>query len=105
MKENGLFLGREPVLWLEALRAILPVAVLFGLPLSADQTAGLLLAWGAILALITRSAVTPNGAVVERTVGRAVVAGPANDLEPNGAPVRIMRDPSVTNADVLDHEA
>lgn len=91
--KTGLFLGREPVLWMELLRAILPVAVLFGLPLTDEQTAGLLLAWGAVLAVITRSAVTPNVAVAERVDKAGVVrAGPANDLEPNGAEVRTVGD-------------
>lgn len=91
--KTGLFLGREPVLWMELVKAILPVAVLFGLPLTAEQTAGLLLVWGAILALITRSAVTPNVAVAERVDKAGVVrAGPANDLEPNGAKVRTVGD-------------
>lgn len=85
---DGLLLGREPVLWFELLRAVLPVAVLFGLPLTPEQTAGLLLVWSSLLALITRSAVTPNASVAERVVGGEVVAGPANDREPNGDVVR-----------------
>ena len=85
---DGLLLGREPVLWFELLRAVLPVAVLFGLPLTPEQTAGLLLVWSSLLALITRSAVTPNASVAEHVVGGKVVAGPANDRELENAYVR-----------------
>ena len=50
---------REPALWLGALQATLSVGVLFGLHLSDAQSAGILAASAAVLALVTRSQVTP----------------------------------------------
>lgn len=84
----GTFLGREPALWVGALRACLIVAVLFGLDLTEAQSAGILLAAEAVLALVTRSQVTPNAAVVEREYDGEVIAGPANNLVRPGDIVR-----------------
>lgn len=55
---------REPALVTSAIRATLYAAVLFGLPLSVEQSAGVLLAVEAILALVTRAVVTPSAEVV-----------------------------------------
>ena len=55
---------REPALITSAIRACLYTAVLFGLPLSIEQTAGVLLAVEAVLALVTRAVVTPTAEVV-----------------------------------------
>jgi hypothetical protein len=51
--------GREPALILGALQSLLAAAIAFGANLSADQTAVLLGASAAVLALITRSKVSP----------------------------------------------
>lgn len=87
--DSTTLLGRHPVLWTSAFRALLPLAVLFGAPLSPEQTAGIFLAFEAVLALLTRASVTPNAAVAERvTSAGQVVAGPANDLATEGHVVR-----------------
>ena len=52
-------LTQEPTLVIEFARAVLLVGVVFGLPLSDAQTAGLLLLVSTGLALLNRSAVTP----------------------------------------------
>lgn len=52
--------GREPVLWTSFIRAVLLVSVLFGVKLSADQIAGVLLVVEAGLALYTRTQVEPK---------------------------------------------
>lgn len=57
-------IAREPALVTSAIRALLYSAVLFGLPLSVEQSAGVLLAVEAVLALITRAVVTPSSEVV-----------------------------------------
>lgn len=84
------FLGREPVLWTSALRAVLPLLVLFGVPLTPEQMAGIFLAAEAILAIVVRQSVTANANVVE-LADRAgqVYAGPANEL-PSGSEIRLL---------------
>lgn len=88
MSRPGTVLGREPALWVSAVRAVLVAGVLFGLDLTEAQTAGLLLAAEAVLALWTRSEVTPNAAVIEREHDGQVLAGPAADQATPGAVVR-----------------
>lgn len=56
----NLFLGREPALWTAAIRAIILLAVLFGLKWTPEQIAGTMLVVEALLALYTRQTVTPN---------------------------------------------
>lgn len=51
---------REPVLWMAVVQALLGVVVAFGVGLSADQTAAIMAATAAVLALVTRTQVTPN---------------------------------------------
>jgi hypothetical protein len=84
---------REPALITSAIRAGLYCAVLFGLPLSDEQTAGVLLAVEAVLALVTRAVVTPAAEVVaQKPAGTVVpVAGPALDGVPDGDPVHVTR--------------
>jgi hypothetical protein len=50
---------QEPVRFIAAIQTTLAAAVLFGLELSADQIAGLIVAIAAWLALVTRNQVTP----------------------------------------------
>lgn len=83
-----MILGREPALWVAAIRAGLYAVVLFGFPLSEVQTAGILLAAEAVLALWTRAEVTPNAAVIEREHDGKVLAGPAADQATPGDVVR-----------------
>lgn len=52
-------LTTEPTLVVEFARAVLLVGVVFGLPLTDAQTAGLLLLVSTGLALLNRAAVTP----------------------------------------------
>jgi len=52
--------GREPALILGAVQAVLVLGVSFGLKLSTEQTAAILAASAAVIAVITRQMVTPN---------------------------------------------
>lgn len=52
--------GREPVLWLGALRALIVVAVAFGLEMTEEQTVAVYAAAEALLSLWARSKVTPT---------------------------------------------
>ncbi|MEV8373022.1 hypothetical protein AB0P21_09810 [Kribbella sp. NPDC056861] len=54
---------REPALFLGAVQAVVALAVAFGLHLSTVQTGSILAVTAAILALITRSQVTPTAAL------------------------------------------
>lgn len=51
--------GREPVLWLALLRAVVVLVTAFGLELSAEQIATVYLFMEAALSLIARQKVTP----------------------------------------------
>lgn len=51
--------GREPALVLGAVQAVLALLIAFGLKLSVEQTGAILAATAAILAVVTRSQVTP----------------------------------------------
>lgn len=86
-------IAREPALVTSALRALLYSAILFGLPLSVEQSAGVLLAVEAVLALITRAVVTPSSEVVatQRPDEVVPVAGPALDGVPDGESVYVHR--------------
>lgn len=53
--------NREPALIIGALQALLAVGIGFGLDLSEEQLALILAATAAVLALLTRSQVTPTG--------------------------------------------
>jgi hypothetical protein len=52
--------GREPVLVLAAVQALVALAVGFGLPLSAEQVALIVAATAAVLGFIARQQVTPK---------------------------------------------
>lgn len=58
--------GREPVAWMAALRAVIALVAAFGFELSGEQVAAIIVFAEAVLALITRSQVTPNRTVDER---------------------------------------
>lgn len=51
--------GREPALIIGAVQAILALALAFGLRLSVEQTGAILAATAAVLAVVTRSQVSP----------------------------------------------
>ena len=53
------YIKREPLRLVGAVQATLAVAVLFGVPLTAEQLAGLVLAFAAWLGIVTRQQVTP----------------------------------------------
>jgi hypothetical protein len=52
--------GREPVLVLAAVQAIVALAVGFGLPLSAEQVSLVVAASAAVLGFVARQQVTPQ---------------------------------------------
>lgn len=85
-------LGREPALILGAINAILAVAVGFGLAVTPEQVGLINAACAALVAVIVRAQVTPTAEVAERVQDGTVIAGPANDLVPTGAPVRTLGD-------------
>lgn len=53
-------LGREPVALASALRAVLLVAIAFGVAVDEEQLAAIMLAVELVLALLVRSKVTPT---------------------------------------------
>jgi hypothetical protein len=55
--------GREPAFILGLVQAAIVLAVSFGLKLSVEQTAGILALTAAVLSIVTRQLVTPNGKV------------------------------------------
>ena len=56
---NDLF-GREPVLWLSFLRALVVLGTAFGLNLTPEQIAAVYLVMELALSLVARQRVTPN---------------------------------------------
>lgn len=54
-----MILGREPVLILAALQAIIALGIGFGLKLTGEQVALIIAATAAVIAVITRQVVTP----------------------------------------------
>lgn len=58
--------GREPVLWMALVRAVIAALGAFGFNLSGEQVAGLVLLSEAVLSFVTRAQVTPNARVEER---------------------------------------
>lgn len=92
----GTFLGREPLLWANAVRAVLLLLIGLGvMSLDEVEIALVLAANEAILYLITRTQATPNVSVVERRMGTTdvVVAGPANEHVGEGQVIRRIGDP------------
>lgn len=81
-------LGREPVLWLAAVNALVAVAVGFGLDLSTEQQALLQAAVTAVLALVARGQVTPTVTAAERVDMAYRLGGlpPADDIPTTGSP-------------------
>lgn len=59
MKQPGIF-GREPVMVYGLVQTILALILAFGVDLSTQQTGAILAVTAAVLALITRSKVTPT---------------------------------------------
>lgn len=86
-------IAREPALITSAVRALLYCAILFGLALSVEQAAGVLLVVETVLALVTRAAMTPSGEVVatQRPDQAVPVAGPALDGVPDGDAVHVYK--------------
>ena len=83
--------GREPALILGALQAVIALAISFGLNLSPEQVGAILAASAAVLAVVTRSQVSPSATVAAETAlasPTGLVAGPAADV-PEGAPVDV----------------
>jgi hypothetical protein len=65
-------LWNEPVMIAAAIRAVILAAVSFGLDVTAEQIATLMVAVEAVLAMVTRALVTPNQ-LAER---RVAMGGP-----------------------------
>ena len=84
---------REPALVTGIVGALIALGVAFGLELTGEQTGAIMAFVSALLAVVTRSQVTPYVNVVERAVDGEVVAGPANDLQPEGIVVREIVEP------------
>lgn len=101
----GTILGREPVLWTTAIRAVLYAVVLFGVNLTDAQIVGALVAIEAILALVARSQATPNVSVLERRSDGVVYAGAGNELVPAGAVIRRVDRPAGQFPSQTDEEA
>lgn len=80
-------LGREPVLWLAAVNAIVALAVGFGLDLTNEQQALIQGAVTAVLALIARGQVTPVRDVVSAQ-DRLAGLGLHDDITATGSPRR-----------------
>lgn len=55
--------GREPALWLGAIQALVALLVGFGLNITTEQMSLILVASGAIIALLTRRASVPTQTV------------------------------------------
>lgn len=70
----------EPVLLGAAIRAIILAGVAFGLPVSPEQLASLMLAVEAVFAVVTRTIVTPNH------LAEARVAAGQSPTKPMGNP-------------------
>ena len=84
-------LTREPNLILGVVTAGLSLAVLFGVPITSDQLAGVGLFVGAVVALV-RFVVTPAGEVVaQQKPDGLVVAGQAANVD-DGTPVHVITD-------------
>lgn len=84
--------GREPALILGAIQTVLALAIAFGLDLSNEQTGAILAASAAVLAVVTRSQVSPSATVAAETESASptgIVAGPAADA-PTGTPVDVV---------------
>ncbi|WP_330473847.1 hypothetical protein [Terrabacter sp. C0L_2] len=89
--------GREPALILGALQAVIALAISFGLDLSPEQTGAILAASAAVLAVVTRSQVSPSATVAAETApssSTGLVAGPAADV-PEGEPVDVVAEGSL----------
>jgi hypothetical protein len=56
----GTILGREPVLVMVAVQALIGVGIAFGLSLSADQVTAVMAGSAAVLGLIVRQRVSPT---------------------------------------------
>ncbi len=84
--------GREPVVIIAAVNALLALVVGFGLDVSNEQQALVQGAVTAVLALIARQAVTPNVTAEEhidtavRLTRMGVRLPPADDIPTTGAP-------------------
>lgn len=85
----------EPARVLAVVVAVLALAASFGLGVSEQQTAAIVAAVAAVLALVqgeaTRSKVTPTASVAAEQTPTGTVAGPADDA-PDGTPVTVEPD-------------
>lgn len=86
-------LVREPALILGVLTAGLSLAVLFGVPLTTDQLAGIGVFVGALVALIRFVTTPASEVVVQEKPSGEVIAGPAA-VTPTGTPVAVELSPA-----------
>lgn len=85
---KGLVFGREPVLIMALVQALVSTVVVFGLDLTTAQSTAIIALAGAILAVIARQSVTPVTKLPEVVVG-------VEDAEGNV-------EPAVMKAEVAD---
>ena len=78
----------EPALFIGLVGAVVALVVTFGLKLSADQIGAIMTAVAALMAIVTRSQVSPASQVVALAVDGQTVAGPAHPAE-DGTPVDV----------------
>ena len=90
-------LKREPALILALVGALISLGLAFGLDLSKEQQTAITAAIVAVVAIITRSQVTPNASVAAKEAeaikadaeSRELVAGKASSV-PEGEPVTVV---------------
>lgn len=68
-RKQPMIFNREPAAILAVVQTVLALIIAFGLDLSSGQVGGVLAVSAAVLGLITRSQVTPNGQVRSRNRG------------------------------------
>jgi len=83
-------LVREPALLIGVLASIFGVLVAFDVPLTEKQTGAIIIALGAVMALV-RYLTTPSAEVAVQVVKGEVLAGPAA-IETTGVPTSLEHD-------------
>lgn len=86
---TGKIFGREPVLWLSAIQAVIALAVGFGLDLTGEQQGLIHATSAALLSLIVRSQVVPVETHDEQLEHLVTIAGAMpdpDDVPATGSP-------------------
>lgn len=91
----------EPALIIGLVSAVIALALAFGFTLSDEQVGSIMAVVVAILAVVTRSQVTPTRAVAAEVVKGEVVTGAA--VPPAGVAAEVVpADPQLSRLDILD---